>query len=142
MKEGHFDKTQVIIGLKPNNANTPVDRRPPPATKPTAKTASAFSEFLLQDKSKIWRMWIYRRMFTPYEQDEKFSDETMFENSECSFICIETVHDLPDGDLVLGVRYIYDEVGLNEPESEHIIEYLKFSEIRLEYIASDKKKKF
>ena len=81
-------------------------------------------------------------MFTPYEQDEKFSDETMFENSECSFICIETVHDLPDGDLVLGVRYIYDEVGLNEPESEHIIEYFKFSEIRLAYIASDKKKKF
>lgn len=122
MKEGHFDKTQAIVRLKA------VD-------KPVAN----FKEFLTRDKTKIWRMWIYRRIFTPYEWDSRFSDETIYENEgQCMFVCIESAHDLPDKDLVLGVRVIYDRPTFEKPVSDADIEYYKFSEIRLAYYPKDK----
>ena len=30
------------------------------------------------------RFWIYRRMFTPYEQQEAFTDESVFEDVFCT----------------------------------------------------------
>ena len=122
MKEGHFDKTQAIVRLKA-------------ADKPVTN----FKEFLTMDKTKIWRMWVYRRMFTPYEWNGKFTDETIYENDGQSiFVCIESVHDLPDKDLVLGIRVIYDRVTFEKPVSDADIEYYKFSEIRLAYYPDDK----
>ena len=29
---------------------------------------------------KIFRIYKYKRMYTPFEQDKKYSDETVFEN--------------------------------------------------------------
>ena len=122
MKEGHFDKTQAIVRLKP-----------------VEKPVATFKEFLLRDKKRIWRMWIYRRMFTPYEQEQKFQDEYIYENGDlCNYICIETVHDLPDGDLVLGVHIVYDKESYLEDKTDKTIAYYKFSEIRLAYYPEDK----
>ena len=27
---------------------------------------------------RVFRMWVFKKMFTPYEQDEKFSDESVY----------------------------------------------------------------
>lgn len=70
----------------------------------------------------IFRMWEYKRMFTPYEQEEKFSDESLYVNTECEFIYIKDVITLPDGDLLLAVSPI---------DLSAYVEYHKLSNISL-----------
>ena len=71
----------------------------------------------------IFRLWQYKRMFTPYEQAEKFSDESLLVNDECDFIRILDVITLPDGDLLLATTYAYGD--------GKYISYYKLSEISL-----------
>lgn len=71
----------------------------------------------------IFRLWQYKRMFTPYEQDEKFLDESQYVNDECDFVKILDTINLPDGDLLLATTYAYGD--------GKYISYYKLSEISL-----------
>jgi hypothetical protein len=62
-------------------------------------------------------------MFTPYEQEQKFSDESLLVNDECDHIRILDVITLPDGDLLLATTYAYGD--------GKYISYYKLSEISL-----------
>lgn len=84
---------------------------------------------------RIWRFWIYRRMFTPYEQQEAFTDESVFEDVFCTFGIIREVIDL-HGDYLLGIEKVCKDEGFKI--SEHpCLEYYKLSEIRLSYYPDD-----
>lgn len=84
---------------------------------------NSFGEYLATfPPDTIFRMWEYKRMFTPYEQEEKFSDESLYVNTECEFVYIKDVITLPDGDLLLAVS----PVDLNG-----YVEYHKLSNISL-----------
>ena len=68
------------------------------------RSYNSFGEYLATlPPDTIFRLWEYKRMFTPYEQEEKFSDESLYVDDECKFVCIKDVIILPDGDLLLAI---------------------------------------
>ena len=82
---------------------------------------------------RVFRFWVYRRLFTPYEQQQAFIDETQFEDSHAQLGIIKEAIDLGNGDWLLGFQ-IVDDDGV----SYGGIEYYKLSEIRLSYYEQDK----
>ena len=87
-------------------------------------TYNSFGEYLKTlPPNTVFRLWQYKRMFTPYEQDEKFMDESQYVNVECDYIRILDVINLPDGDLLLATTYAYGD--------GKCINYYKLSEISL-----------
>ena len=80
-------------------------------------------------EERVFRMWVFKKMFTPYEQDEKFSDESVYVDDTCKFVMIKELIELPDGDLL---------IGFQDADSDNLyLEYYKLSEIRLDYCQSD-----
>lgn len=92
-----------------------------------------FNEFMTESQYCIYRYWVYRRGFTPYEQDKKFTDESMFEDTTCKTAYIRELINLPDGDILIGFLDA-DSININNQIS---IQYYKLSEIRLEYYEGD-----
>ena len=85
---------------------------------------NSFAEYLQSlPPDTVFRLWEYKRMFTPYEQEQKFSDESLLVNDECDHIRILDVITLPDGDLLLATTYAYGD--------GKYISYYKLSEISL-----------
>lgn len=85
---------------------------------------NSFADYLKSlPPNTIFRLWEYKRMFTPYEQAEKFMDESVYVNTECDHIRILDVINLPDGDLLLATTYAYGDGAY--------ISYYKLSEISL-----------
>ena len=81
-------------------------------------------------EERVFRMWVFKKMFTPYEQDEKFLDESVYVDDTCKFVMIKELIELPDGDLL---------IGFQDADSDNLyLEYYKLSEIRLDYCQSDK----
>ena len=94
----------------------------------------SFTEFANDNSKTIFRYWIYRRGFTPYEQEGKFLDESMFEDIHCRCAYIHDVIFLPDDDILIG---FLDSDCANDPEAKNNIQYCKLSEIRLELYEGD-----
>ena len=85
---------------------------------------NSFAEYLKSlPPDTIFRLWQYKRMFTPYEQDEKFMDESQYVNTTADEGRILDVINLPDGDLLLATTYAYGD--------GKYISYYKLSEISL-----------
>lgn len=87
-------------------------------------TYNSFADYLKSlPPDTIFRLWEYKRMFTPYEQEQKFIDESPYVYDECGYIRILDVITLPDGDLLLATTGAYDDGTY--------ISYYKLSEISL-----------
>ena len=81
-------------------------------------------------EDRVFRLWVFKKMFTPYEQDEKFLDESVYVDDTCKFVMIKELIELPDGDLL---------IGFQDTDNDNLyLEYYKLSEIRLDYCQSDK----
>lgn len=93
-----------------------------------------FETWVLDNPDRIYRYWVYKRMFTPYEQEEKFMDESQFVASTCSFGCIREAIELPDGDILLGFVDPEDY----DTDRDLYIAYHKLSDINLAFSPSDK----
>lgn len=74
----------------------------------------------------IYRFNVYRRMYTPYEEEHKFMDETEFTDSHYEFGRIKDMAPLNKTDYLIEMR-ICDEDGEDFGRSE----YYRLSEIRL-----------
>lgn len=84
---------------------------------------NSFNDYLKSlPPNTVFRLWVYKRMFTPYEAENKFSDQSCFESDYCSHVCIKDVIELPDGDLLL---------ALCNYENDNYTAYYKLSEIAL-----------
>ena len=81
---------------------------------------------------RVFRYWVYKRMFTPLEQEQKYMDQCEFEDSYCKEGIIRECVELPDGDFLLGFQNVPDDDDYND-DVELYIEYYKLSEIRLAY---------
>ena len=81
-----------------------------------------FKRWIKLHKNDCFRYWIHKRMFTPYEIEQKFSDESCLENDECLFGYIVEYIILPDGDVLLGMSE--DKIG-------DYISYYKLSNLDL-----------
>ena len=80
-------------------------------------------DFLNNEKGKIFRMWEYKKMFTPYEQEQKFTDKSQFVNNECQYVMLENAYMLSGGDVLLKMRLL-------DIDGYHI--WRRLSEVQLE----------
>lgn len=53
--------------------------------------ARAFMEVV---SGKVVRMWKYKRMFTPYEQEKKWSDQSEFIDDTCDYVFITGIFEV------------------------------------------------
>ena len=93
-----------------------------------------FETFVHQNWNRVFRYWVYRRIYTPYEIDKKFSDESIYEDAICTLAYIRECIALPNGDYLLG----FEDPELSSDDDEQYLKYYKLSEIRLEYYEGDK----
>lgn len=84
-------------------------------------------------RDRLFRFLVYRRMFTPYETEEKFVDEIEYESAFYSFGRIEEAIDL-GGDWFLGIREVFPDEEENESDT---LTYYRLSEIRLAFREED-----
>lgn len=87
--------------------------------------------WFLDNSDRIYRFVVYKKLFTPYEQDKKFSDESQFEDTHYRFGFIEEVIELGQGEWLLGFREVIDG------EVCSYISYFKLSDIQLSFFEQD-----
>lgn len=87
-----------------------------------------FKEWLEVHKDDCFRYWVHKMGFTPYEIEEKFSDQSWLEDDECSYGYIVDYVVLPDNDILL---------GLSEDKDGGYISYYKLSAIDLALCEKD-----
>lgn len=94
------------------------------------ETYTDFPAFLTAHKDDIFRYWVYRRMFTPYEQKECFQDESVFEDVYAEVGVVKECIPIGNGDFLIGFQAADDSDPYNVTVFD-FIEYYKLSEIRL-----------
>ena len=87
--------------------------------------------WLSDDGHRIYRFVVYKKIFTPYEQEQKFTDESQFEDTHYRLGFIEEAIEIGNGEWLLGFREIVDE------EVCSYISYFKLSDIQLSYFEYD-----
>ena len=92
-------------------------------------------EFFHAHDGHIFRFWVYKKMFTPYEQDNKFLDESIYENEHCYYGRIVDVVTLPDNDILIAFQI--DENYLEGKKDINYVSYYKLSEIHLDWCIDD-----
>lgn len=85
--------------------------------------------WLEKNKNTVFSFWVYRRGYTPYEQDLKFMDESQFEDITAQTARITEIIDLGGGKYIAGFRFV--EVDEDEEVDWGIVEYYMLDEIRL-----------
>lgn len=105
-----------------------------PINQEMSETAAygSFFEFLEKNKDRLFRFWVYKRIFTPLEQEQKYMDQGEFEDYHAHTGIIKEAIILPDNDLLLGFYIITDTTADEIDEYRHL-QYYKLSEIRMEY---------
>lgn len=88
--------------------------------------------WLLDNDGRIFRFTVYRRMFTPKEQAEKYIDETFFEDGGTyQYGIVEEAVELGHGEWLLGIREVCEDTICE------VISYYRLSEIRLHCFDKD-----
>lgn len=100
------------------------------------KIYNSYQEFFSNHPDRLYRLWVYRRVFTPVEQDRKYIDQSIYEDDHACVGVIREVIPLPDGDLLLGFASIADSIT-ELTEVNRCIGYYRLSEIRLNYMPMD-----
>lgn len=83
---------------------------------------------------------VYRRpgLYTPYEQDKKYMDESIYEDSHYTQAIIRDVISLGNGDYLIGMQSIIDSDYMEEVpkfgSTDYSIEFVRLSEIRMNMI--------
>ncbi len=86
-----------------------------------------FSDWLINKRDRVFAYQVYRRMFTPYEQEEKFEDESEFTDIHFQPARIVEAVELGNGDWLIGFHNLYDD-GDNDPGDVY---YYRLSDINL-----------
>lgn len=90
-----------------------------------------FDEWFEFIKDKIFLIRNYRRIgdWTPKELEEKDPDQSQFEQGDQAFNygMIEYFVELPDGDVLLAIRYLHPETM----DAEEFLAFKKLSEVSL-----------
>jgi len=96
-----------------------------------------FETFLLDNRDRVFRFWVFKRMFTPLEMAEKYIDESQFESTHCTLGIIRECIMLNDGDYLLGFQTVYEDCEDDDTDEPRCIDYYKLSEIRLGFYQYD-----
>lgn len=100
--------------------------------------------FIVDNQDKIFRYYKYKRVWTPFELDKKYSDESIFENGEyAEFVYIRQAIELPDEDVLLKLEITHspeDDMLYQDEDNDRIYKYEKLSDIVLEEYSADNEK--
>ena len=99
-----------------------------------ANTITDFETWLLDYGDRLYRYLVYKKVFTPYEEQHAFEDESVYEDSHYELCQIAEAIDLGNGDWLLGLRPIGDDGKIYG-----MIHYYKLSEIRLAFFENDQR---
>lgn len=88
-------------------------------------------DFLEAHQDDIFMFWVYRRVYTPYEQQQAFMDESVFEDSHANFGFAAECISLGGGDFLIGFRTVADPDEIGAQNYKTPIDYYKLSEIRM-----------
>ena len=93
-----------------------------------ARIITDFETWLLDESdTRIFRYCIYKRVYTPLEQEKKYMDESEFEDGGIYTMAkIEEAIDMSNGNWMLGMREIYEDGCVSKN-----IKYVMLNEIRL-----------
>lgn len=99
-----------------------------------ARIITNFETWLLDESdTRIFRYCIYRRVYTPLEQEKKYIDESVFEDGGRDTMAkIEEAIDMGNGNWMLGMREIYEDGSI-----AHNLKYVMLNEIRLWSVDED-----
>lgn len=98
-----------------------------------------FETFLHDNDDRVYRMWEYKKSWTPWEIENRTEFNENFINEQCRFILIRESINLPDGDILLGVQEVnFDENDkLDDYPDEVDLDYYRLSNICLSYSPRD-----
>ena len=82
--------------------------------------------WLLDNGDRVFDFCVYRRLFTPYEVEQAYIDETETGDSHRGYI--EEAIDLGGGEWFLGIREVFCDNNVSQS-----VRYYRLSEIRLSY---------
>ena len=89
-------------------------------------------DFIEENKNTIFRYWIKKEKFTPYEKKMCYEDESLYINEEAYHGYITECIDLNNGDYLLAIR------SEDNMDSDNIyVEYYKLSSIDIAYADND-----
>lgn len=91
-----------------------------------------FETWLHDYGDRLYRYLVYKKMFTPYEQQQAFMDEDVYEDTHYELCQIAEAIDLGNGEWMLGLRTVADDGKVYG-----MIHYYKLSEIRLALFEND-----
>ena len=80
------------------------------------------------NSDRIFGFLVYKKLFTPYEQEEKFIDESQFEDDHYTCARIHEAIDLGHGEWLIGFQIVDDD---QDEDADVQIEYHRTSDIRL-----------
>ena len=91
---------------------------------------------------RIFRVWKYKKVFTPLEQDKKYIDQSMFEDERAKFCWLDEVIEMGGRRFMFGFRHaelalMHAHGDLNSPAP---IIYMMDGEFTMEYYENDLKK--
>lgn len=70
-------------------------------------------------KNTIFRMFEYKKIWTPYEMDQKFMDESEFKNDHSTLVKVKEAVTLPNGEILLKLRDVDDEENEDDDKNLH-----------------------
>lgn len=92
-----------------------------------------FDEFLKKNINKVFRIYKYKKVYTPFEIDKKYSDESIYENGGYpTYVYIREAILLPDNDILLKLEEttpVQEQDSLNTKDKFYL--YEKLSDICL-----------
>ena len=105
-------------------------------TKKKYKYFFNFEEWFPEITGKVFRIRVFRRVgdWTPYEMQNPSRSQSMYVEGDLFILClIEKAILLPDGDVLLAIRYLDKDTR----EPEQYVEYNKLSNINLVQMDDD-----
>ena len=92
--------------------------------------------WLQDNRGQVFRILTYRKIWTPYEQDKKYSDESIYEEGDYYlFAYITNAIEVPEGTLLELSEVVQNEDGTWDYDHKKYYKLLK--DIRLELVDFD-----
>lgn len=88
-------------------------------------------DFFRAHQNDIFRFWVYRKVYTPYERQKAFMDESMFEDTGANYGFIVECASMGNDDFLVGFRTVADPDEIGVQSYNGPIEYYRLSEIRM-----------
>ena len=88
--------------------------------------------FLHDFENKLIRFWVFKKMFTPLEHQQKYFDQSQYESTTAMFGYIKVCVNLGSGDYLVGIQ---PEFGDGELEQD--LYFYRLSELRFQILEID-----